>query len=489
MPRTAAGRKAKPMRNLLSVLPLALFVAGCGVMEPKLPEAEPGIPAEWPLPPETPEAATTGAGEAPPPSTAATDAALVSETGWREFFADPALERLIGLALENNRDLRVAILNVDRAQALYRIQRADRVPSLDATATMARSGGGVFVASQAYTVELGVTAYELDLFGRVRNLSEAQLRNYLAQEEAARSTQLTLIAEVASAWLTLEADRELQRIAEAALRNREEELRLTERRFELGAASRLEVNQATIELETARADLWQFAGQVAQDINALTLLTGAPIDRQLLAGPFDLQVTGLEALPPGTPSEVLLRRPDVISSEYLLRAANANVGAARAAFFPSITLTGAVGIASDELSNLFDGGTDIWSFVPQINLPIFQGGRLRGNLDASAAERDIALAEYERAIQAAFRETADALALSRTLAEQRASREALLAAAENADDLSKRRYEAGADSYLVLLDAQRTLYAAQQALVTTVLAQQVNRVTLYKALGGGWQES
>lgn len=474
------------MRRLAILVPLIMSLAACGVMEPKLPEAEPGIPADWPIPPVTPEAAETEAGE---PASGSMPAASVVQIGWREFFTRPELERLIELALENNRNLRAAVLNVDRAQAIYRIQRADRVPSLDATATMARSGGDIFVGSQAYTVELGVTAYELDLFGRVRNLSQAQLRAYLAEEEAARSTQLSLIAEVASAWLTLQADRELQRIAEAALANREQELALTERRFELGAASRLEVNQAKIELETARADLWQFAGQVARDVNALRLLAGAPIEADLLAAPFDPTVSGLDPLPPGTPSEVLLRRPDVLQAEYSLRAANANVGAARATFFPSITLTGSVGTASDELSNLFDSGTDVWSFVPQVNLPIFQGGRLRGNLDARKAERDIALAEYERSIQDAFREVADALALTRTLAEQRASREALLDAAENADDLSKRRYEAGADSYLVLLDAQRTLYAAQQALVTTLLAEQVNRVTLYKALGGGWHES
>jgi multidrug efflux system outer membrane protein len=478
------GRRAKRVRRLAILLPLVLSLAACGVMEPKLPEAEPGIPANWPLPPVTPEAAETEAGE--PASISATPAPQI---GWREFFTRPELERLIELALENNRDLRAAILNVDRAQAIYRIQRADRVPSLDATATMARSGGDIFVGSQAYTMELGVTAYELDLFGRVRNLSQAQLRAYLAEEEAARSAQLSLIAEVASAWLTLQADRELQRIAEAALANREEELALTERRFELGAASRLEVNQAKIELETARADLWQFAGQVARDVNALRLLAGAPIEANLVSAPFDPTVSGLDPLPPGTPSEVLLRRPDVLQAEYSLRAANANVGAARAAFFPSITLTGSVGTASDDLSNLFDSGTDVWSFVPQVNLPIFQGGRLRGNLDARKAERDIALAEYERSIQDAFREVADALALTRTLAEQRSSREALLDAAENADDLSKLRYEAGADSYLVLLDAQRTLYAAQQALVTTLLAEQVNRVTLYKALGGGWHDS
>ncbi len=444
-----------------------------------MPEAEPGIPVNWPLPPTSSESAQ------PTKHNGAQD---VAEIGWREFFSDPELEQLIELALENNRDLRVAVLNVERARALYRIQRADRLPSLNATATMSRTGGNAaFVQGQTYRAELGVAAYELDLFGRVRNLTQAQLRTYLAQEEAARSAQLSLVAEVANAWLTLQADRELQRIAEAALGNREEELALTEKRFELGAASRLEENQARIELETARADLWQFTGQVAQDINALRLLTGTPLQQELPSGPVNMQVNGLGVLPPAMPSEVLLRRPDVKQAEFTLQAANANIGAARAAFFPSITLTGSVGTASNELSDLFTSGTDIWSFIPQVNLPIFQGGRLRGNLDASKAERDIALAEYERSIQSAFREVADALAFSRTLAEQSAAREALLEAAENADELSRRRYEAGSDSYLVRLDSQRTLYSAQQALVSTQLAQQANRVNLYKVLGGGWQ--
>jgi multidrug efflux system outer membrane protein len=353
---------------------------------------------------------------------------------------------------------------------------------------MTRGGGENLFLTEAYTAELAVPAFELDLFGRVRNLSQAALRDYLAQEEARRAAQLSLIAEVADAYLTLVADRELQRVAEAALKNRQEELSLTQRRFELGAASSLEVNQAQIELETARGDVWQFAGQVARDINALTLLTGTSLDPALLSAEANLQVSGLEALPAGLPSEVLLRRPDVAAAEYRLRSANAVIGAARAAFFPSITLTGSVGSASTDLSNLFESGTDAWSFMPQIVQPIFQGGRLRANVDVTTADRDIALAEYERTIQASFREVADALALTHTLARQSDSREALLAAALRANDLSRLRYEAGSDSYLVLLDAQRTLYSAQQALVTTRLAEQANRVNLYKALGGGWNE-
>src|SRR5690606_23834050 len=274
----------------------------------------------------------------------------------------------------------------------------------------------------AYSAELVVPGFELDLFGRVRNLSEAALRDYLAQEETHRATQLSLISEVANAYLALVADRELQRVAEQALNSRQEELALTERRFELGAASSLEVNQAQIEVETARSDVWQFAGQVAQDVNALTLLTGTTVDPALLSAEVDLQASGIEPLPAQLPSEVLLRRPDVQAAEFRLRAANALIGAARAAFFPSITLTGSVGSASTDLSNLFESGTDAWSFVPQIVQPIFQGGRLRANADVANIDRDIALAEYERTIQASFREVADTLALTQTLAEQRKSR-------------------------------------------------------------------
>ena len=475
-------KDAKPVLERNRAILATLFgVAGCGILEPALPEADPQIAAEWPIPPTTTETDALPPAEAPP-------AGNVAEIGWRDFFVDPSLEELIAISLENNRDLRITVLNVERARGLYRIQRADRVPSLNASASMSRGGGENLFLTEAYSAELVVPGFELDLFGRVRNLSEAALRDYLAQEEAHRAAQLSLISEVANAYLTLVADRELQRVAEAALKNRQEELALTERRFELGAASSLEVNQAEIEVETARGDVWQFAGQVAQDVNALTLLTGTTVDPALLSAEVDLQASGLEPLPAGLPSEVLLRRPDVQAAEFRLRAANARIGAARAAFFPSITLTGSIGSASTDLSNLFESGTDSWSFVPQIVQPIFQGGRLRANADVANVDRDIALADYERTIQASFREVADSLALTQTLLQQRQSREALLAAAVRANDLSRIRYEAGSDSYLVLLDAQRTLYAAQQALVSTRLAEQTNRVNLYKALGGGWVE-
>jgi len=459
-----------------SIVAAAFLAGGCGALEPTLPAAAPAIPSEWPLPANT---STPTAGPA--------EAAATADIGWRDFFTDAKLEDLIARALDNNRDLRVAVLNVERARAQYRIQRADRVPSLSANATLVRTGGDAPV-TDTYSANLGITEFELDLFGRVRNLSDAALQRYFAQEEARRSAQLTLIAEVASVYLTLAADQGQLQVAQSTLKTREENYALTRKRYEFGAVSALDLSQARTQVEAARADAARYAGLVAQDTNALNLLVGAPVGAELLPAAFDEPVTGIAALPAGLPSEVLLRRPDVLTAEHVLRAANANIGAARAAFFPSITLTGTYGSVSDELSGLFDAGTGTWSFIPQVKMPIFDGGRLRANLGVATADRDIALAQYEKAIQAGFREVADALALTATLAEQRVAIQATVDAAAEADRLSRARYEAGRDSYLVLLESQRTLYLAQQALIVTRLAEQSNRVTLYKVLGGGWKE-
>ena len=485
----------KPLVTALA-LATSLFVSGCAMLEPRVPEAAPAIPAEWPLPPTT-SADRVSAGQVQVVSGAPSDgpALPVADVGWRDFFVDPKLEQLIALSLENNRDLRVAVLNVERARSQYRIQRADRMPSLGVNASLSRSGGDNAQSSptgssvtEYYTAGFGVAQFELDLFGRVRSLSNAALQQYFATEESRRSAQLALVSEVANTYLALSADRELLRISEATLASQQASYDLTQKRFELGALSALEVSQARTVVETARSDVARFAGQVAQDINALTLLVGTTIDPAVLPTAFEPNVTGLVALPADLPSSVLLRRPDVMAAEHQLLGANANIGAARAAFFPSISLTGSIGSASNELSGLFEGGNGVWSFMPQINLPIFQGGRLRANLGMAKADRDIALAQYEKSIQSGFREVADALALSKTLAEQRVAQEALLDAATRAHDLSKARYDAGRDSYLTLLDAQRTLYAAQQSVVATLLAEQANRVTLYKVLGGGWVE-
>ena len=466
--------------GLALALAAVLAASGCATLVPPTPQAQAGIPAEWPLPEVTPTGADAGA---------ETPALPMADIGWRDFFADPRLEEVVALALDNNRDLRVAILNVERARAQYRIQRADRLPSLGAEAVMERVGGDVPV-SESHTAGVGLAAFELDLFGRVRNLGEAALQQYLATEEAQRSAQLSLVAEVASAWLTLAADQEQLRLSEQALDTYLQTLELTGKRHELGATSALEVEQARTQVATARTDVERLKGQVARDRNALDLLAGAPVDASLLPA-ADARVdavTGIAAVPAGLDADVLLRRPDVIAAEHRLLAASANIGAARAAFFPSISLTGSVGSASDELSGLFDSGTRVWSFIPRLNLPIFQGGRLRAGLGMATADRDIALAEYEKAIQSGFREVADALVSSESLAAQVRAQQDLVDAATRAEALARARYDAGVDSHLVRLDAQRTLYAAQQALVATRLAEQANRVTLYRALGGGWRE-
>lgn len=449
---------------------LALALGGCASMAPKLPAAQPAIPAAWPLP-------ADGAAQG-----------SAADIGWRRFYTDPKLAALIEQALANNRDLRVAVLNVEKARALYRIQRADRLPSIAATAQLQRTGASGQPVAQQYRVDLGTTEFELDLFGRVRSLSTGAWERYLAQGEASRAAQLSLVAEVANAWLTLAADRESLKVAKATRDNQEASFELTRQRHALGGASSLDVSQAQTTVESARADMARYAGFVAQDVNALRLLTGGALDETLLPAGMGDDVTMPGALPAGLPSDVLLRRPDILAAEHLLRAANADIGAARAAFFPSIRLTGSVGTASRELSGLFDGGTRTWTFLPQITVPIFQGGRLRAQLAGAKADQQIALAQYEKAIQAGFREVADALALTDTLAEQRRAQEALVAAAARADELSRARYKAGRDSYLVALDAQRSLYAARQQLVATRLAEQTNRVTLYKVLGGGWNE-
>jgi multidrug efflux system outer membrane protein len=466
------------------VLAFAALASGCGVLEPRVPEARPGLPEQWPLPPTTP-----GDTAASLSSVAATDPEAVVDVGWRDFFVDPKLEELVARALANNRDFRIAVLNVERARELYGIQRAERVPSLGAVGTMVRQGGDGRPVTETFSTDLAVTGYELDLFGRVRSLSQSALQSYFAEEQARRSAQLSLIGEVANVYLTLAADRDQLRLAGETLHTRDEAFRITQKRHEFGAVSALDVHQARTQVETARADLARYEGQVAQDLNALTLLVGGMVEPALQPEGFNPDVTGLDALPAGLPSDVLLRRPDVLAAEHRLRAANANIGAARAAFFPSITLTGSVGVASDELSGLFDGGTGTWSFVPRINLPIFEGGRLRANLGAARADRDIALADYEGAIQRGFREVADALALTSTLGAQRQALEQLVEAARRAEEIARVRYEAGRDSYLTRLEAQRTLYVAEQALITTRLTEQGNRITLYKVLGGGWTEA
>jgi multidrug efflux system outer membrane protein len=477
----------------------ALVVLSACTMEPRYRAPPLPVSDQWPIPPTTTVAADAAPTAGPTPASASESSTAASlavwDIGWRDFFVDAHLQQLIAQALANNRDLRVAVLNIQLARAQYRVQRSNLLPAVNASGSYTKeklpaveTGLPYSVTESFYQVGVGVSSFELDLFGRVRSLTHAALEQYLAQEQARRSAQLSLIAQIADAYLTLASDQQLQQLAQQTLKSQEDSFGLTQKRHAIGAVSGLDLAQAQTTVEQARADAARYDGNIAQDIDALTLLVGAPIDPALLPHDFDGKAMGLDALPAGLPSAVLLRRPDVMQAEYLLRSANADIGAARAAFFPTISLTGAIGSASPELSGLFKSGTGSWSFMPQATLPLFHGGELIGNLSVARTNRDIAMAQYEKAIQSSFRDVADALALTQTLERQRLAQEALVDASKQSYDLSQQRYKSGTDSYLAVLDAQRSYYGAQQGLIATRLAQQNNRVTLYKALGGGWQE-
>lgn len=429
--------------------------------------------------------------EATPASAAVVPADRIA---WRDYFVDPRLRELIGMALENNRDLRVAALNIERARAQYGIQRADLLPSIAASGGQVGqripgdlSGRGEAVVSRQYSANLGLASYELDFLGRVRSLEQQALELWLATEEARRSAQISLVAETANAWLLLAADVERLQLARSTFQTRQESLDLTRRSFDAGAVSALDLRQAETVLQSARADVARFQALVAQDRNALALVVGASVPAALLPERLDERVSSVAELPAGVPSEVLARRPDIVQAEHALRAANASIGAARAAFFPSITLTASVGTASASLDGLFESGSRTWSFMPQVRIPIFEAGRLQASLDVAEIQRDIHVAQYERAIQSAFREVADALAQRATIAEELDARRQLVEATTKSFELSEARYKEGVDSYLGLLDAQRSLYGAQIELIGTRLADAASRVELYRALGGGWQ--
>jgi outer membrane protein, multidrug efflux system len=432
-----------------------------------------------------------------------------ADIGWREFFPDPQLQELIALALTSNRDLRVAALNVQSAQAQYRIQRASLFPTIDASAVeqVQHIPIGVLAAEfpgaapgaagapppngitvHTYDVGVGFTNYELDLFGRIRSLSHAALQQYFSSGETRRSVQLTLVAEVATAYVAVLADQTLLDITRDTLKSQDESYALTQKQFSGGTTTELALRQAETTVDTARANLAQYNRQLAQDRDALQLLLGAPI-------PDDIDFSGgldrgnmVAELEEGIPSDVLVRRPDVLAAEHQLMAANAEIGAARAAFLPAISLTGNFGTESTQLSGLFKGGSRAWTFSPQISVPIFAGGANVANLQATKFARDTAVAQYEKAIQTAFREVADALVARGTLDEQLAAQQALVTASDKAYRLADMRYRGGVDSYLSALVAQVSLYGAQQQLQTVRLLRLQNLVTLYKALGGGLRE-
>jgi outer membrane protein, multidrug efflux system len=427
------------------------------------------------------------------------------DLGWRAFFPDPQLQQLIVLALANNRDLRVAALNVETAQARYRIQRADLFPTVAASTTeqSERIPASVLAASlpagtppvqgavvsRSYTAGIGFTSFELDFFGRIRSLSHAALQEYLGFEETRRSAQITLVAEVANAYLNVLADQTLLDITRQTLESQSASYALTQRMFEVGATTQLALRQSESTVDTAKANLAQYERQFAQDRDALQLVLGAPIptDIEFSAGLDRIAV--VSEIEMEIPSSVLVQRPDVLAAEHRLQAANADIGAARAAFFPSINLTGNFGTASAQLSGLFKHDSEAWTFAPQISVPIFTGGANAASLRVAKLVRDTAVAQYEKAIQTAFREVADTLAACGTLDEQWAAQQALVSASKEAYQLADMRFRGGVDGYLSALDAQRSLYGAQQQLQLVRLLRLENRVTFYKALGGGLQEN
>lgn len=428
---------------------------------------------------------------APVPTTFAgsvSEAAVPVLPAWSDFVADDRLRQVVTLALQNNRDLRVAMANVEQVRAQYRIQRANQAPTVNLGVTgnrQASEGGDI---TSTYTAGLLVSAWEIDFFGRLGSLKEAALAQYLASEESARAAQTSLVASVISTWLSLQADEELLSFTQQTQATREDSLRLTRLRFDNGAASGLDLRQAESLAASARATLAQQQRQRSQDLNALALLVGQAVPASLLPSvPKEVDRSSLlRDVPEGLPSDLLERRPDIRQAEQQLLAANANIGAARAAFFPRISLTTSLGSASTELSGLFKDGSWGFTLAPQALLPIFDLGRNQAALDASKASREAAVAQYEKAIQVAFREVSDALAGRATLGEQIQAQQSLVQSESERLRLAELRYRNGVASFLEVLDAQRSLFAAQQALTQTRLARQLNQVALYKALGGGY---
>jgi len=471
------------MRNTLTVLLAASLLSACN-LAPDYNRPAPAIPDAWP------------SGPAYRPISLESKTSDIPELGWDAFFSDPKLRKLIDLGLSNNRDLRVAILNIEKARAQYQIERSQQLPTinLEGQGDIQHLPWRVSPTGQAdtthqYSLEAGISAYELDLFGRIRNLKDQALEEYLATEEARRSTQITLVSDIATAYLNLAADQERLRLAQDTLTSQQQSFQMTNRSFEVGSASQLDVSQAETSVDTAKVDIAQFTALVAQDQNALQLLLGTGVPTELLPDGTVGAITGLTDIPAGIPSDVLQRRPDILEAEHQLKAANANIGAARANFFPKVTLTATSGRVSDALATLFKAGSGGWAFAPDIILPVFDFGNNQATLDAAKADRDIDIAQYDKAIQIAFREVADALADYGTIDDQLSAQQSLVEATSDSYRLSDARYRKGVENYLNVLDSQRAMYSAQQDLITVRLSKQVNLVTFYKVLGGGWAKS
>lgn len=455
----------------------SLMLAGCINMQPNYERPAAPIPAQWQ--PSSGQAKLTGD-------------TLSAELGWEQFFTDNELKKLIRQALENNRDLRVASLNIEKARAQYQIQRAALFPKVNGTVSGTNQRmmlnlptGPMTFNSHQYTANLGFSSYEMDFFGRISSLRDQAVYQYLSTEEAKRSAQISLVSEVANAYLTLAADSESLALARETLRTQQATFDLSKRQLALGSINELTLRQVETSVETARVNVAKYMTQVDQDRNALALLVGEAPNINLEQVNNLQAVSQTASLPDGLPSTVLQNRPDVLEAERTLQANNANIGAARAAFFPTISLTASAGLASPELGSLFSGNNHVWSFAPQIVLPIFNGGLNKANLKVAEVSREISVAQYEKAIQTAFKEVSDALALRATLEEQLSAQTAQVNATQRSFVLSRARFEKGLDSYLTVLDAQRSYYAAQQTLISVRLSEVSNQVTLYKVLGGG----
>ena len=461
-------------RNILLIILAIVCLSGC-TMIPDYKRPEPPVPAAWPAGPAYGEAGNV------------TD---VQEIKWQDFFKDDSLKKIIDTALKNNRNFRVAALNVEKARALYGIQRSELIPVVDATggrtdqrvpASISDSGEAMTV--RQYKADIGISSWEIDFFGRIRSLSEQALEQYLATDQARRNIQISLIAETANAYMTLAAARENLKLAQLTLETRETTYNMIRRRYELGSSSELDLRQAQTLVKSAEIEVAKFTRLVAQSENMLNLLAGSIVPPELM--PVSLgTVTPPQDISPGLRSDILLKRPDILQAEHLLKAANASIGAARAAFFPRITLTTSIGTASDDLSDLFKAGSAANYFMPRASMPIFDT-RIWLAFKATKVEREIALAQYEKAIQTAFKEVSDSLAEKKTLSDQMAAQQSLVDATSETYRLSNARYSKGIDSYLGVLDAQRSLYSAQQGLITVRLSRLTNMVTLYKVLGGG----
>ncbi len=464
-------------RQILRALGVFVFLGGCS-LAPKYQQPQAPIPAQWPH------------GEAYKSTQASPGMPTAQDLKWREFFADEQLQKIIEVALDNNRDLRLAALNVERARALYGIQRAELFPTVNAVGAGGKQRRSADLISsgdprtiEQYSVDLGIAAWEIDFFGRIRSLKDRALEEYMATEQARRSAQIVLVAEVARVYLTLAAHRENLKLVQSTLEIQQAAYGLIQKRYDIGLVTKLDLCRAQTQVDSARGDVARLTQLVAQDQNALNLLAGSPVPEDLL--PADLSsVTPSQKISPGLSSEVLLNRPDIVAAEHRLKGAYAFIGAARAALFPRISLTTSVGTASDELSGLFSSGSNTWNFSPRIVMPFFDA-RTWAALRVSKADRKIILTQYEKAIQTAFREVSDALAVQGAIDQRVSAQQSLVDAVAETYRLSNKRYAMGIDSYLGVLDAQRSLYAAQQVLISLRLAKLANQVRFYAVLGGG----